>query len=490
MIALSAKSFSCFLDTGKPVFENICLDLMEGEACVVNGIAGTERTMLGYALSGFIPTIVPGVLSGEITHYSPTGQRVSEDKLDEQVGYVPTIVETHFFRSSVYEELLLSLRLTNYSFQDASEAVTSILEDFQLLGIADRDPNSLSGGQKRLILILATLLKNPHLLVIDGAFGGLDGNFRQKTATALDRFRKNGNSLIALGSVFDTDQIRATKNLSLKAFERKFSYESKDRTLTRNEGRRKEGQFLLQFENVSYSYGNVPVLKNINFDVRRGERIGIMGPNGAGKTTLSRLIMGYLAPLVGKIETQGIEGNRLSSFVVMQNPDLQFFFKTLDEELDALRISPKQKDLFRAAFGTLDQSPWALSAADRQLFLCYLSAYSQRDVIFLDEPNSRISESDFCNFAEHIKNLGTDSTFIVASHDPVAIALICDRIIIFQNNHIVADGSSNTILRDENLMKRMEIHLPKELHEIIRGTELSSTSLREYLVGQAAANRQ
>jgi ABC-type multidrug transport system ATPase subunit len=358
------------------------------------------------------------------------------------------------------------------------------------LAIADRDPNSLSGGQKRLILILAALLKNPHLLVLDGAFGGLDGNFRQKIVTALDRFQQNGNSLIALGNVFDTDQIRATKNLSLRTFERKFPYESQDRSSTRSEKRHKEGELLLQFENVSYSYGNVSVLKNIDFRVRRGERIGIMGPNGAGKTTLSRLIMGYLAPLAGKIETLGTEENRLSSFVVMQNPDLQFFFKTLDEELDALRVSPKQKDLFRTAFGTLDQSPWALSAADRQLFLCYLSAYSQKDVIFLDEPNSRISESDFCNFAEHIKDLDTGSTFIVASHDPIAIALICDRIIMLQDMCIVADGNSNTILRDENLMKRMEIHLPKELREVIRGTELSLTSLREYLVGQVAANRQ
>ncbi|WP_269758287.1 ATP-binding cassette domain-containing protein [Thalassobacillus sp. C254] len=58
-------------------------------------------------------------------------------------------------------------------------------------------------------------------------------------------------------------------------------------------------QPILQVDNIKKSFGGLNILKDISFDVNKGERIGIIGPNGAGKTTFFNLLTGDLTPLRG-----------------------------------------------------------------------------------------------------------------------------------------------------------------------------------------------
>ena len=57
----------------------------------------------------------------------------------------------------------------------------------------------------------------------------------------------------------------------------------------------------IAFENVSFSYDQVPVLKGVSFEVERGEYIGLIGPNGGGKTTAIKLMLGLLKPENGSV---------------------------------------------------------------------------------------------------------------------------------------------------------------------------------------------
>ena len=62
---------------------------------------------------------------------------------------------------------------------------------------------------------------------------------------------------------------------------------------------------LIEFENLSLSYGNRLILDNINFKINESEIFGMLGPNGVGKSTIFNLITGLIAPQTGKIKING-----------------------------------------------------------------------------------------------------------------------------------------------------------------------------------------
>ena len=79
-------------------------------------------------------------------------------------------------------------------------------------------------------------------------------------------------------------------------------------------------------ENLSFKYGNVEVLKNVNFEIKKGEFIGLVGYNGSGKSTLLKVMSGILQPYSGNVyfkdETLD-EKNRIKIGYIFQNPENQ-----------------------------------------------------------------------------------------------------------------------------------------------------------------------
>ena len=66
---------------------------------------------------------------------------------------------------------------------------------------------------------------------------------------------------------------------------------------------------IIEFENISLSYGNRQILENINFKINEGQIFGMLGPNGVGKSTIFNLITGLINPSNGKIKIDGEEVN-------------------------------------------------------------------------------------------------------------------------------------------------------------------------------------
>src|SRR5579872_6061711 len=63
---------------------------------------------------------------------------------------------------------------------------------------------------------------------------------------------------------------------------------------------------MIEVEHLTKFYGTVPVVRDVTFNVDRGEILGFLGPNGAGKTTTMRMITGYLPPTAGEVRIEGI----------------------------------------------------------------------------------------------------------------------------------------------------------------------------------------
>ena len=62
---------------------------------------------------------------------------------------------------------------------------------------------------------------------------------------------------------------------------------------------------MIQIKNLTKNYGKIRALKDVSFDVKRGDVLGFLGPNGAGKSTAMNIITGYLAPTDGKVLIDG-----------------------------------------------------------------------------------------------------------------------------------------------------------------------------------------
>ena len=69
----------------------------------------------------------------------------------------------------------------------------------------------------------------------------------------------------------------------------------------------KKNNPIIEFENVSLSYGNRLILDNISFEINSAQIFGMLGPNGVGKSTIFNLITGLISPKQGKIKIDGVD---------------------------------------------------------------------------------------------------------------------------------------------------------------------------------------
>jgi ATP-binding cassette subfamily C protein LapB len=229
----------------------------------------------------------------------------------------------------------------------------------------------------------------------------------------------------------------------------------------------KEGS--IEFKNVTFSYPNSPAkaLDGVSFHVKPGEKIGIIGRVGSGKTTVGRLATGFYPPGEGSILIDGIDIRqydpadlRAGVGFVLQDVDL-FYGKLRDnitlgrpaatdeEVLTASRLAgvetfiaghPQGYDMMLAEGGR------SLSGGQKQAIGLARVLIRKPKVLILDEPTAHFDVRSEAEFLERLRNLAKgEMTIIVSTHRPSLLSLV-DRILVFDNGKIVADGPADQIL--------------------------------------------
>ncbi len=201
---------------------------------------------------------------------------------------------------------------------------------------------------------------------------------------------------------------------------------------------KQSGKIVCKVENISKGYGDLDVIKNLSFEIHRGDKVGVIGNNGRGKTTLMKLIAGVLAPDSGKIE---LGHQVLRSYFPQDHSELitkeekENAFEWLRERKQGLYDQDIRGVLGKMLFGGDDafKNVATLSGGETARLILAGMMLEEHNFIILDEPNNHLD-------LEAVSALGWGleeykGTAIVVSHDRDLIDHFATKIIAFE-----ADG--------------------------------------------------
>ncbi|MEA3640396.1 MAG: ABC transporter ATP-binding protein [Lamprobacter sp.] len=207
---------------------------------------------------------------------------------------------------------------------------------------------------------------------------------------------------------------------------------------------------VIEIEHLSFAYGEVPVLEEVNLRVESGEFLGLVGPNAGGKSTLLKLILGLLHPQQGRIRVLGRTPKQARRHIgyVPQYPAFlrEFPIRVLDvvlmgrlglggnrlQHLGTWRRHDReraQQTLVDVEAGDLAQQPiGALSGGQLQRVLLARALVSEPEVLILDEPTANIDQRMEGEIFELLAKLNQRLTIVVVSHDIGFISSYVSRV--------------------------------------------------------------
>lgn len=235
--------------------------------------------------------------------------------------------------------------------------------------------------------------------------------------------------------------------------------------------RRKKDQLLpsthvgkaVQLQNVDYSYENKKeVLKNINIEIKKGEKIALLGENGSGKSTLVKIMVGLLEPDSGSICINGRQSIVFQDFAKFKfTMKENVFFGDLEEKdneekmIDSLGIVGIGKILENIPNGQqtelskeFSSEGVELSGGEWQKLAISRGVFRNAEVIVLDEPTAALDPIAEEKQLEALDSIFKDKSVIIVSHR-VGIAKKVDRILFLKDGKIIEDGSFEKLMENK-----------------------------------------
>ena len=231
---------------------------------------------------------------------------------------------------------------------------------------------------------------------------------------------------------------------------------------------------MIRAEDLSLGYEDHLVLSGLNFQVDRGELVGILGPNGSGKSTLLHALSGLLAPKQGKIsiksEALGSWSSRLRAqilAVVPQATEMRFPFPCLEIVLmgryprrrrlgtltDADLVAALQA-MRRTTTAHLQERPVTeVSGGECQRVVIARALAQDPEILLLDEATSSLDVRKKLEIFAVVQDLNETRglTVLCAIHDLNLAALYCRRLIFLKDGKIVVDGPTAEVFTSEIL---------------------------------------
>ncbi|MFH1682047.1 MAG: ATP-binding cassette domain-containing protein [Candidatus Eisenbacteria bacterium] len=214
---------------------------------------------------------------------------------------------------------------------------------------------------------------------------------------------------------------------------------------------------MIEVRHLSKNFGSTVAVRDVSFDVSRGEVLGFLGPNGAGKSTTMRILTGYIPPTEGTARIAGhdiLEDSLAVRRRIGYLPEWAPLYGDM-EVVDFLRFIADIRDIppgeTRERIArmvkvcglekVLGRVIHHLSRGYRQRVGLAQAMIHDPDILVLDEPTSGLDPNQIIEIRELIKELGRDKTVILSTHILPEVSQTCGRVLIINEGALIASGS-------------------------------------------------
>lgn len=503
----------------EPTLKDINLTIYQGEKVLIVGPSGSGKSTLGQCLNGIIPNIYKGQVEGQL---KIQGQDRFSDSIYDKSNLVSTVLQDtdgQFIGLSVAEDLAFALENDMIELSIMKEKVQYWAEKLELANFLQHRPQDLSGGQKQRVSLAGVLIDESPILLFDEPLANLDPKTGQDTIDMIDQIHKEaGTTTIIIEHRLEDVLYRSVDRLILVNDGRILFEGHPDQlvqTTLLNENGIREPLYLttlrqlglelnqmdclsdlgkldvpalpfskevntevdhkavsplFSVENISFSYGDRPVLKNISLQFSKGERIAIVGKNGAGKSTLAKALCQFIKTDGNYIwQEEDIKADSIKERAerigyVLQNPN-QMISETMifDEVALGLRLRGVAEEEIEERVlsvlktcGLYEFRKWPISALSfgqkKRVTIASILVLGP-EIILLDEPTAGQDQRNYTeimNFLDELNQQG--HTIIMITHDMQLMLDYSDRAIVVVDGKVLADKSPAQVLTDKNLI--------------------------------------
>ena len=245
---------------------------------------------------------------------------------------------------------------------------------------------------------------------------------------------------------------------------------------------------ILEINNLSKNYGNIRAIRDVSFEVKKGEVYGILGPNGSGKTTTLAVVLGILQANGGNFQwfeepfTKQIR-RRIGSLVETPN----FYpYLTLWENLKIVaKIKDAPEDDINYALGVANllkrkhTNFGHLSLGMKQRMSMASVLIGNPEVLVLDEPTNGLDPEGFAEVRHIIQSQAKEGkTIILASHILDEVEKVCSHVAILKSGELIANGKVGELLSADETVYIHSENLD-ELMALIQDSDLATNVYKE-----------
>ncbi|WP_064611981.1 ABC transporter ATP-binding protein [Streptobacillus moniliformis] len=231
----------------------------------------------------------------------------------------------------------------------------------------------------------------------------------------------------------------------------------------------------IEFENVTFSYGENKVLENLSFSLDENKTYALVGHSGSGKSTLAKLISGFYKVDSGFIKIGGHPLEEYTKEAIINNisfvfQDTKLFKKSIYDNIILADENASREDVmkainlagcdeiiskFKEKENTIIGSKGVyLSGGEKQRIAIARAILKKSPIVIMDEASASIDADNEYELQKAFKNLMKDKTVIMIAHRMSSIKNV-DEILVLENGKLIERGNNETLLRKEGLYSKL-----------------------------------